>query len=71
MYEHELGDDAATVMLADCGFVVDRKSKRVAVMLSYRWPGLGESRLPVASVFDVASGTVRTLAVEECQRAGQ
>ena len=60
--------DAAQALLGEAGFIVDRKTKRVVLVVTYRWPDLGESRLPVATVLDVASGTTRTVRVEDCER---
>ena len=70
-YEHpELGAvtadwDATKELLMECAFIVDRKLKRVVYVVTYRWPELGESRLAVATILDVASGTVRSARVED------
>ena len=57
--------DPVEVLLAEAAFIVDRKTNRVVFVVTYRWPELGESRSPVATLLDVASGAVRTVRVED------
>lgn len=59
------GWDPADALLVEAAFIVDRKDGRVVFVVTYRWPELGESRLPVATVLDVAAGTIRTVRVED------
>jgi hypothetical protein len=63
-------DDVPEMLLSETGLIVDRYSKRVVTVVTYRWADLGESRLPVAVVLDVASGTTRIVRVESGIQGG-
>jgi len=60
--------DAAKALLSESALVVDQGSGRVARIVAYREPQAGESRLPVATMFDVSTGTVHTATVEQSGR---
>ncbi len=58
--------EPAEAMLQDFALIVDRETERVVRTIAFRWPDLGESRLPVAYIVDVATGSVvRTVSAEQ------
>ncbi len=67
-YELDFGDETAETLLREACFVVDCKMERVVQVVTFRWPDLGESRLPIATILDVATGTVRSERVEDAPR---
>lgn len=68
-YERELSGGVAEALLGEAAFVLDRKMKRIVTVITHRWPDLGESRLPVATILDVASGCTRTVRIEDSQQS--
>ncbi|MGO8688998.1 MAG: hypothetical protein ACLQLG_05140 [Thermoguttaceae bacterium] len=56
-------------LLANTAVVVDRARHRTAALVAFRWPELGESRLPVAMIVNLPSGEVSVQAVEQHQAA--
>jgi hypothetical protein len=56
-------------LLAQWVSVMDAATKQPAAVLAFRQAKRGESRLPVAMVFDATTGEVRSSTIEEYERS--
>ncbi|MHB8899260.1 MAG: hypothetical protein ACYC6Y_10985 [Thermoguttaceae bacterium] len=64
----EVGDDSGEQLLRQACFIVDRSEMRMVATVVFRWAELGESREPVAVVYDITNGTIREVRIEDSAR---
>ncbi len=62
-------DKIPETLLGNTALVVDREKRCVAAVIAFRWPELGESRLPVAMITTLPGGAIRLETIEQHQAA--